>query len=382
MKIELALKLIIILMTLKIASPLGVFFVTFSLPIAISLFVLFFSQGKFLARRIVISGVLPVVLLLLSWLLLFTNGKYSIELYAHYFYVTSVISIFILSCLINSLNDYFYSSKFWLGLTKNLIVFHCGILIAQLVLYHSIGVKIDFGELTGGNEIRAMYSFNGVDVFRASGIFEEPSIFSAYMFSFIVIRYLFNDNSIDRYILLGTTCMLMTWSAMAIILVSLFYVISSIRFNFISVFITSIMLIVIGYFSSDFILLRYENTMSGLDPSNLTKMTVITEFINNKDLFLYGYGLIRKNMFYGLDGLGDTTVYSSLITIFGFIIGGLLTLLLLVGLLFSKLSIKEKILLAAVFIKFAWPGYVFFWFLFSYSVNMAWYSKNEKNSNL
>ncbi|MOA06872.1 hypothetical protein D3C78_1265390 [compost metagenome] len=243
-------------------------------------------------------------------------------------------------------------------------------------------MKIDFGALTGGNEIRAMYSFNGIDIFRASGIFEEPSIFSAYMFSFVVIRYLFNGNSIDRNILLGTTCMLMTWSAMAIILVSLFYAVSSIRFNLISVFITFIMLVVIGYVSSDFILLRYENTMSGLDPSNLTKMTVITNFVNDKDLFLYGYGLIRKNMFYGLDGLGDTTVYSSLITIFGFIIGGLLTILLLTGLLLSKLSIKEKILLAAVFIKFAWPGYVFFWFLFSYSVNMAWYSKNEKNSDL
>lgn len=375
MKVDIILKTIIFLITLKIASPFGVFFLTFFLPITLSVIAIFIFKYKLHTVGFVFSGVIPSSLVLLSWLLIFYNTKFPIELYAHYFYITSIVSIITFSFVINSFSSILYKSAFWQDLTKNLIVFHGVILLTQIVLYHLLGITLDLGELTGGNEIRSIYFFNGQEIFRASGLYEEPSIFSAYMFSYIVVRYIFNANSVDRYIVFGTSCMLMTWSTLAVILVIIFYIISSIRFNIYSFIIALATVAIIGGFSLDFIISRYENTISGLDPSNLTKIKVITDFINDRDLIIYGYGLIRKNMFYGLDGLGDTTVYTSLITIFGIFIGGIITILILLGIVFSELKIREKILISSVFIKFAWPGYMIFWFFVVYSISFGRRSK-------
>ena len=140
-----------------------------------------------------------------------------------------------------------------MSFTRYLILFHGTVVIVQVVLYKLIGFTLDFGALTGGNEIRANYIFNGANIFRPSGIFEEPSIFSAYMYSFLVIRFIFNGNRIDKYVFFGSICMLMTWSAMAIVLVSLFYTVAVIRFNVISILISLFFLGAIAYFSFDFI---------------------------------------------------------------------------------------------------------------------------------
>ncbi len=81
-------------------------------------------------------------------------------------------------------------------------------------MWYGFSYDLDFGTLTGGNPHRASY-YGGM--FRTIGIFEEPSIYCAYIFTFLTIRYLLKrNNDLISYIAIVT--MILSFATVGIIL--------------------------------------------------------------------------------------------------------------------------------------------------------------------
>lgn len=156
--------------------------------------------------------------------------------------------------------------------------------------------------LTQGNEIRGITQFKGIEILRASGLYEEPSIYSAYIFSFLVIRYISiynNFNKLDFYLIIGVISLFLTTSILSAILGIIFISLVYIKWNFRSIIASLISMSILIYISWDYIVYRVINTINGVDPSNATKMNVINTFIDNNNLINIGYGIIKKHLFMG-----------------------------------------------------------------------------------
>ncbi|MBG5951248.1 MULTISPECIES: hypothetical protein [Proteus] len=372
--------IIVFFYSLKIASPFGIFILSFLIPNTIVLLLL----GSKLKIKNLSLNIIIVFLISISYFLTINWGIFPLDKYAHYYYLTTFINIILISLLFESQRTTFESKYFWDKTTKVLISINLFFFFIQIFLFYGFNYILDFGLLTQGNEIRGITQFKGIEILRASGLYEEPSIYSAYMFSFLVIRYISvynNFNKLDFYLIFGVLSLFLTTSILSAILGIIFISLVYIKWNLRSIIVSLISMSILIYISWDYMIYRITNTINGIDPSNATKMNVIKDFIDNDSLINIGYGIIKKHLFYGYDGLGDTTLYISLITIFGIYIGGLLTFFIIFNILKLKYNISIKLLIAAIFIKFSWPGYTFFWFLYLFIIFLnAGNHNNEKHT--
>ncbi|HHR5971421.1 TPA: hypothetical protein ACS73C_003015 [Providencia alcalifaciens] len=368
---------VIFLYTLKIASPFGIFIITFLIP---NVIILIICREKKIKKKYFIYSLFFILIVLLSFLFTFYLGDFDFDFdyYATYYYITIPINIFCITLLIGSYTNILSNALFWDGITKLLISINLFFLLTQIILYYTISYSFDLGELTGGNTIRGITDYNGFMLLRPGGLYEEPSIFAAYMFSFLVFRFLSTNGKLDLYILGGVISLFLTISTISILLASLFLFFSYFKLKTKNIFILLSFILIPLYFLWDYISLRIMNSISGIDPSNSTKINVINKFISEPDFFWFGFGMIKKHLAYGLDGLGDTTIYTSLITIFGIIFGTILTLLLLFKIAKNNFPKRKKVLILLIFVKFSWPAYSFFWFLYLFFIFIDNISREKK----
>ncbi|HEM6924310.1 TPA: hypothetical protein U2M34_003001 [Providencia rettgeri] len=362
------------LFTAKIASPFGIFIITFLLP---NIIIIFLCLNKRLSPKILIPPLIIISIILISFISIIILNKLDINYYADYYYITIPINILFISLIFGTQQKLLSQPNFWDTLTKLLISINFFFLIAQVTLYYIADYSLDLGALTGGNEIRGITNYNDTVILRPGGIYEEPSIYAAYVFSFLVLRFILVSKKFDIYIFIGVLGLFLTMSTISIFLASLFLIFAYLKIKLSNLLFILTVISISIYFSWDYLSIRLINSIDGVDPSNATKFNVINQFINDPELFWFGFGIVKKHLLYGLDGLGDTTIYTSLITIFGFIWGFILVAFLIISIFYSNLSKRGKILALLVFIKLSWPAYSFFWVMYLFFVFNSKYLNRE-----
>lgn len=351
--------------TLKVASILGNVFLSFLIPVILSSFALLVGWEKKLIGRHSLFIIAVAFLILFSLIISLTIGHFGFASYLLSSYVMIIIYVLIVGMFLVQSRDILSRPHFWIKTTKIVILFHALLLSMQIVAFYFFNTLLDVGALTGGAETRSIVILSdSLRLFRGGGLFEEPSIYVGFIFPFICLRYINNGNKIDYIIMLGLGGVIVTLSIVGCVLVILFFIVVFFRFNIKLLLILTMLLLVAYYYSSDYLLFRLDKVLNGNDGSSSVKLSMLVDYFNN-DVFFKGYGLLRKSDFNGAyDGLGDTTVYTSLFTIFGFPIGLLLIIPLLYKIITMDYGIRQKVLLSLCFVKLASPTYMFFWTLY------------------
>lgn len=244
-----------------------------------------------------------------------------------------------------------------------ILLFHVIMFMIQFAMWYGFSYDLDFGTLTGGNPHRAYY-YNGL--FRATGIFEEPSIYCAYIFSFLTVRYLSTKKN-DVFSYIAIISMILSFATIGIILSILYIIITNSKLNLLHIGISIIAFLFLASYGGEYILMRIDLLSSGTDGSSNTKFFIFNEYLTNFRNFIFGYGLLYKEMLITklYDGLGDMTLYLNSFIIFGFL-GIFIPITLLYSLFknYKQLGFRCCLLVLISFIKMASFHYPYFWFYF------------------
>ncbi|EKA95261.1 hypothetical protein HMPREF1311_03616 [Proteus mirabilis WGLW6] len=248
--------------------------------------------------------------------------------------------------------------------------------ILQFFSYYALNITIDFSLITGGIESRSYFGN-----YRPSGFLPEPAVYSGHM-SGLLSLYLFYNKKIDRYFILGMTSIFITQSTLGIILISLilitYLLTSKIKKN--KLFFTSIFLALIFLFIVPEIVNRIDVFTQGADTSNNLKLLAIMNFIQDDNIFSFGYGLVSKDHDYlpsYYEATKDITLFGSILSIYGVFLGTIILLVFIFILLKSKIQVKYKLILTIPLLKLCSPGYAFFF------IYILWFFiiLNEKKFN-
>ncbi|GDX04563.1 polymerase [Buttiauxella sp. A111] len=346
--------------TLFIFSP--VFF-----AVQFIVFLLAFISGGYRATK---YGLIFITIAIISLLLHEINGvvdKIYIFTIVCCFYALTVPSIYA-NC------KKAIGKDGWRGFVNFCIKFHIITFLLQFFAFKLFNIDIDYGKLLLGPPHRS--SYDGFD-YRATGVFAEPSIFSIHMLTLLVMKYILeNKNSIMVYIALA--CMAISGSTFSVICVALFFILT-IKFT---------IKWVVGGVATFFVLspIVYENILwrmsyvaSGNDGSTSYKLNLLKTLYEDATVFNIGHGMVGyyENAPDYLQSLFDMTLFGSNILVFGFWLGGVLSIIWVTYFIrFQKISLRMMILclLPCLKLTFLFP---IFWLYLAF---LAGYfgGKNEK----
>lgn len=349
--------LMIFFSTLRITSPIGIYFFTIVAPVAILFFSIVVNKKVIIYK----PSILIISIIIFSWLgfYLFNDDGLIVN---DKQYILIILMVFISSSFLYS-NIHLIEKKDIKNVFSFILVFHFFMFYLSYFLWYGISYDLDFGLLTGGSPHRAFY-YNGI--FRATGVFEEPSIYCAYIFSFLTIRYLIDTrNDIVTYIALAS--MILSFSTIGIILSLLYIIITNTRFSVVHIFTSIIVIAILVIYGGDYLLLRLELLSDGSDGSTNTKIFILESFFSDMNNFVFGFGMLYKEYLNtkAYDGLGDLTLYINSFTVFGFF-GVVLLVLLFFSLIkyYNYFGLRCCFLILISFFKMASFHYPYFWFYF------------------
>lgn len=350
--------LIIFLSTLRITSPLGIYLLSIFLPIFFTIISLA------LKKRVLISAsaVIIVSIVLLNWLGFYLSNNNSYLIINDKQYILVIAMIFISSSYLKT--EFVQPTNININSVFTIIlIFHIITFLLQFSLWYGFSYDLDFGTLTEGNPHRAFY-YGGM--FRTTGIFEEPSIYCAYIFTFLTIRYLLKrNNDLISYIAIIT--MILSFATIGIILSILYIIITNSKLSLTHIILSIIAFLFLSYYGGDYILMRLDLLSTGEDGSSNTKLFIIEEFFSSFKNFIFGYGLLYKEILSTklYDGLGDMTLYLNSFIIFGMLGLCIPLIILFYSYKYYKLfGLRCCLLIIISFFKMASFHYPYFWFYF------------------
>ena len=343
--------------TLRITAPIGIYFLSLVLPLVLSCLILF---AKSKVKKInlityvilcfcVIAHIVNAYSFPRAEQLPLNNLQYLILISS-----ITVLSIGPLKC------SNFLNSRTANNLFRLLIIFHSTLFLFQFFMWYIINIDFDLGSLLGGEAHRAQTKFG---LYRATGVWEEPSIYAGYIFSFLTIRYVFFQESgwVDK---LGLVTIILSFSTLGLMLscVYILLVYARFRISYLVGFIAFIS--VLWVLSGEHAIERYNMLVDGSDGSTKTKTYIVESYMQSTDIIIEGYGLVdkKKTGTYLYDGLGDLTLYFNLLIIFG-LFGGVILLIFIIELCKIQ-GYRRKLFVFSLFLKVAAFYYPYFWLLF------------------
>ncbi|HGH3371385.1 TPA: hypothetical protein ACJIK4_000844 [Kluyvera cryocrescens] len=258
------------------------------------------------------------------------------------------------------------------------LCFHIIVAILQFILWYVLGIDIDISAYFGGEGHRAIY----YGVYRITGVFDEPAIYSMFIISLCFLRYYLTNNN-DWLNYLGVCSVLLSLS-FAGILVSLIYLIISEgarrRLLLSGLFIFSFILQVIALYPKllDSIAIRLDSLLSGDDGSTNLKHQYLDFWMSESQRILFGNGLVGfydgKPKFF--ESTFDLTFILTTITSFG-VVFSIPILFVLYFLLLKESNRRNKLLILILSLKITSVIFPFFWV---FSGLIFTYERNKNNS--
>lgn len=365
---EIVFYLLFFFSTLRITSPLGIYFLSIIVPL-ISAFIYIYHNNKNI--KISYCGVLLSLSVVVSWLGVYIKPFYSYVVVNDKQYMLIICLIILFSTILKNIIKEIDKAGMLRAISFT-IYFHIVTFVIQYSLWHSFKIDFDYGLITGGSAHRAFY-YGGL--YRTTGIFEEPSIYSGYMMALLSMRYyLSGRNSMASYF--GIATMVLSYSTVGVFLSFLYLLITNLRFNFLQITFLSLASIISAVISSEYLIDRFDLILSGGDGSTNTKLFVINSYFTDLYNLMFGFGMVYKekienNIF---DGLGDLGVIFNSFMIFGFSFGVMITFVLCKKFV-EIMSLRSSALIITSLIKMASFHHPFFWVLFFTYIYI------EKNSN-
>lgn len=255
-----------------------------------------------------------------------------------------------------------------------IIVFHLSMFFLQIISWYIFKIDLDILYSLGieKNPHRSMFYGS----FRATGFYSEPSIYSTFMFSLVVIKYLFIKRTTPlMWFALISICL--SFSTMGIIQVILYFVIAFMRFNIKNI-LSLLIVITIGFtFFFENLTQRYTLYSDGDDASNLSKINIFTKWITNDNLINFGFSYIDKfNAGIEYIALGDLTYWVNNYTFFGVYFGTFFLFIYIIA-FFSGGRYREKLLLSVVLLKLSTLTYPLTSLILCYFFSICYKNKGK-----
>ena len=225
-------------------------------------------------------------------------------------------------------------------------------IILQYVYVYVFGGNpslVDISTYLGGDVSRSM-GVGDVEekslIFRPTGFTSEPAISSGVISSLCALYYLGEKNK-QLPIVIGVSGMILSMSTLGILLA---VIISSLCFvdSLKKLFVFMCGAIVSSGFIFILLFERFTRFESGNDGSNNAKLEVIKYYFSDLGIILFGFLTPNTSIFTPPDffhALGDLGFVFNAIGRYGLIVGGLVIAIIIIGLLKTKTTLREKILL-------------------------------------
>ena len=317
------------------------------------------------------------LLLILSLITLVLSYEYwkadPVQIKNYLLLVLGLISYLFVKSIIKELNNTEICT-----IINYIIIFHFSVLLLQLIIFYSIKYDLNIGLFFGGEGHRA---FATGGVYRPTGIFDEPAIYSMFCSGLILMRLLYNRH-FDWIILLGFLSIFLTLSFVGFILAGfmlLAYSSLKIKIIFAGIIIFVLIVLYSPLFSDNYIINRIDLLFSGSDSSTNKKLSVISDWLESQELFNFGYGYIglrdwTPNYY---EAVYDLTFYITLFTQFGFYFGVFYMIWFISAIFFSDRSIADISAFLILLVKLTATHFPFLWVVFAFFFN-----KNNLNYKL
>lgn len=269
------------------------------------------------------------------------------DIYPFFYFVVLLSSISSLLLYILFINT---DKNTLLNIFKAIIIFHSGVFVLQFLLWHLVGLDFDPGYMSKLS-LTPHRSFHYDGTYRATGIYTEPSIYSSYILALVTICFNLK-NKLTKSCWLGLCTCLLSFSTLALIQVMLFLLICLTRINIKNVIVVTLSVSVTLCLSAESLYNRYLHFLKGSDGSNNFKFELFDVWINQQEIFYTGFGLVSKQdlpSYY--QALGDLSFFVNNLNIYGLVFGGIISISMLFILLFSKKSLRSKLLFLVLTLK-------------------------------
>lgn len=205
------------------------------------------------------------------------------------------------------------------------IVLHVAVFLAQLVLWYGAGVDLDIGGLMGGAGHRAFYTN---DIYRATGVFDEPALYALFMLGLCVCLYLY-EGRLSRWTLAGLLTLPLTLSFAAFALFGLVLALMRLRLWVLLGVVLAVSYPVLANLpvSSDMVAAvvdRLGDLTDNQDGSTQAKALVVADLLDDRATLLFGFGLEGfrpESLDTYFEAMYDLTLPGSSITAFGLVFG-------------------------------------------------------------
>lgn len=251
-----------------------------------------------------------------------------------------------------------------------ILVIHIISFYSQFILYYLFNYTLDYHSILGGSGSRFYWG----SLFRATGFFDEPAVYSLHIVTLLVINYLLQKKfSLLSYIAIFSLFLSFSFIAIAqgILLLALTMK------NKKAWFLSFLLIITFLLLFKENIISRYDSFIQGGDGSNNTKIETILELFTTNKIY-YGFGLVGSHASFPLyyQGLYDLTYWGANLTIFGLFVGTAINIVVITFLI-RTLSIREFLLVNVALIKLSVPMYSVYW-LFAFF--LIWYKRNNNDT--
>lgn len=337
-------------------------------PIGIT-FSLLLSIFSGVVRVRLIDCAVVFLLLILSLITLVLTYEYwksdSVQIKNYLLLVLGMTSYLFIKSIIKELNNNEISS-----IINYILIFHFSVLFLQLIIFYLTKYDLNIGLFFGGEGHRA---FATGGIYRPTGIFDEPAIYSMFCSGLLLMRLLYNRH-FDWIILLGFLSIFLTLSFVGFILAGfmlLAYSSIKIKIIFVGIFIFLLIVLYSPLFYDNYIVNRIDLLFTGSDSSTNKKFFVIFDWLENQELFNFGYGYIglrdwTPNYY---DAVYDLTFYITLFTQFGFYLGVFYMIWFISAIFFANRSFSDISAFLILLIKLTATHFPFLWIVFAFFFN-------------
>lgn len=243
------------------------------------------------------------------------------------------------------------------------ILLHVFVFLMQMLLWTFLSIDLDVGRLLGGEGHRAITDDGR---YRATGVFDEPAVYSMFMAALLVIRYVYRGRG-DIIFYVGLLTMGLSFSAVGVFFCAALIAMDILLRRGVLVHLTVagvVGLAVVLLLAGDHLLVRLDAIAAGQDGSMKSKLIIISSWFSDPELMWAGYGFIglRDWTPFYFDAIYDLTLYLTIFAQFGIVVGLCVFLLLMLRVMMSAISVPYLLMVLIIFVKLSALQYVFFWF--------------------
>lgn len=270
--------------------------------------------------------------------------------------------------------------EYFINFIPYYLYIHAFFFLVQFIAFYFFGIKIDYLVWFNGEEQRTYtgtFQFFGIQLFRATGLFVEPSTFFIHFAPLVAIKWILIDKKLNFINTMLIIISLLTFSSFGFVFWLIIFI-GIIIFNLVhfefkinfSQIILIIILLYIASFVSEYFFFFLDKKLGIEDDlsSNADRVGFI-QYLLNRDFItnIFGIGFSQDNIEYTVN---DSGMISAIFYRFG-IIG--VTFFFLLGVLLN--SYKKMIIFLALILTKLSITYPFFWLV--YGLLLFYKEKNK-----